>query len=300
MAAYETELKLQVMMPADGDKILEAPVLTAAMQAGTRCKDCLEARYYDTASGNLRKAGWAYRVRYEAGAWVATVKGGGQAAGGLHKRLEYNIAVAGPEPDLAVFSSTTAGKKLRQAAGGSELKTVMLTSFERETALLVIDGSTIEVAVDKGEIIAGQQRSPILEVELELKAGMPAVLLLTGAKLAGQFSLLLEPRSKFARGLALAGLAAWADQPAAGPVINRVHRLLAAQAALWYNPVKQQQAHQLLEISGLQQLIAGMAAYDGVKPRLADWRAVLEQAGTLDIKKTIPLLLTIWAIALDG
>nr|WP_092070047.1 CYTH domain-containing protein [Dendrosporobacter quercicolus]NSL48105.1 CYTH domain-containing protein [Dendrosporobacter quercicolus DSM 1736]SDM05508.1 CYTH domain-containing protein [Dendrosporobacter quercicolus] len=299
MAEYETELKLQITTSADGDKILEAPVLTAAMQAGTRRKDCLEARYYDTADGSLRMAGWAYRVRCEAGAWVATVKGGGQAAGGLHKRLEYNIAVAGPEPDLAVFSGTPAGKKLRSAAGASKLKTVMLTRFERETALVVIDGSTIEVAVDKGEIIAGHQRSPILEIELELKAGTPTVLLLTGAKLAEQFSLLLEPRSKFARGLALAGLAAWADQPAAGPVINRVHRLLAAQAALWHNPAEQQQEQQLLDISDLQQLIAGIAAYDGLKPRLADWRAVLEQAGTIDSKKTIPLLLTVWAIALD-
>lgn len=299
MAVYETELKLRVMAADEWKQILKSPVLSVWRQADTYSKEMLEARYYDTADGRLHKAGFAYRVRRENGRWIATVKGRGQAGGGLHKRLEYNLAVAAPGPDLSVFNGIDAPVcGLQQAVGAGELKTVMITRFERETVLISVGDSTIEVAADRGEIIAGGKRSPILEIELELKSGVPSALLLIGAKLAGQFFMLLEPRSKFARGLELAGIPAVVDQPEAGPVIGRVHRLLAVQAELWNNP-GERRVEQLADVRALQHSIAGIAAYDGLKVQLEAWRAALEKTGTVDLKKSIPVLLNIWAVALD-
>lgn len=209
----ETELKLQCTKPAIWPEILQADALQAVVVPGSAGEQWLEAHYYDTADRRLQQQRLAYRVRREGDVWMATVKGGGSAQGGLHRRQEWNIPVEGPEPDLSVFAATPVGLTLQQAAGGQPLISLLITRFARQTLdVRWPDGSEIEVAADRGEILAAGGSEPILEIELELKAGRPAALCELGAALAREFPLVPESRSKFYRGLLLAGLAA---QPAA-------------------------------------------------------------------------------------
>ncbi|MDD4600176.1 MAG: CYTH domain-containing protein, partial [Negativicutes bacterium] len=171
------------------------------------CHDTLEASYYDTPRHALRKAKLAYRIRREGGRWVSTVKGCGSSAGGLHTRQEWNIVVEDCAASVEPFLTTPIGEKLRETVGDDKLELLFITRFERRTLLIkTADGSLVEAAADRGEIIVDDQREPIMELELEIKEGNAAALLDLGATLAERYPLLLEPRSKYYRGLLLAGI----------------------------------------------------------------------------------------------
>lgn len=113
-------------------------------------------------------------------------------------------SVNGPQPDITVFEKITMGKNLMAVVAGQELGSIVMTRFERRRIdVIMSDGSQIEVAADKGEIIA-EKREPILEIELELKNGEVAALFRLGSILAKEFPLLPEGKSKYYRGLTLA------------------------------------------------------------------------------------------------
>ncbi|MDR3287861.1 MAG: CYTH domain-containing protein [Peptococcaceae bacterium] len=166
-----------------------------------------EASYYDTKDGNLGQKGITFRVRREGERWIATVKNPGTSAHGLHTRNEWSVEVQGSTPDLHCFSEMDIGPSLVESVGAEELRLLFKTRFERLTMLLESkEGNIIELAVDRGEIIAGDRREPIQEIELELKKGKPVAVIALGAELAACYPLLPERKTKFARGLALAGL----------------------------------------------------------------------------------------------
>jgi triphosphatase len=203
----ETELKLSCTDESVWEKIMSAEALAAVAMPGSEVTQHLESRYFDTPSHALQKAKLAYRLRREGENWIATVKGGGSSKGGLHARLEWNVAVLNGEPEIEVFSQTEIGLRLQEVVGKEILEPILITSFERRKVDAIMpDGSTIEVAADKGSIIAGEDTAPILEIELELKTGQPGALIKLGAALAKEYPLLPEPDSKFYRGLVLAGL----------------------------------------------------------------------------------------------
>ncbi len=298
MADQEIELKLQVADASVWPEILQCPFLRAAARPGSRHQERLEAWYYDTADGRLRQQGLAYRVRRERGQWVATVKGGGSSAGGLHQRMEINQPVTGPEADVSVFTDQALRERLVQAVGQDKLVPILITRFDRDLVVIEADGAVIEVAADQGEIIAGGRQAPILEVELELKSGHPAVLLRAGAKLATAFPLLLEPRSKFVRGLLLAGQPAvlepaGSEQPVSGPV----QQLLSLLVEQW-----QQSPYTGALLAGLfrlQQALAERPEYAAFRQPLASWIEDLNRGIQPDLTRTVPLLLEVWARTLQ-
>jgi len=203
----ETELKLKLLEPECWQQIAEAELLPATGSVGAVKRDFLESQYYDTPSRRLQKAQMAYRIRMEEGRWMATVKAGGSSDGGLHRREEYTAVLTEQEPSIAVFLGTPAGERLQKVIGDEPLEAIFTTRFSRyKRDITTPNGSCIELAVDLGEIISGGQSEPIGEVELELKAGHPSAVLALGSELAKAFPLRVEPRSKYFRGLQLAGL----------------------------------------------------------------------------------------------
>jgi inorganic triphosphatase YgiF len=66
------------------------------------------------------------------------------------------------------------------------------------------DGSEVEVALDRGEVVAGNKSTPIFELELELKAGQPCALFELAAQIATTIAVLPCTMSKAERGFALA------------------------------------------------------------------------------------------------
>lgn len=209
----EIELKLRFSSPDIKDKILNDVLLADLIFPGTRQRKYLENVYYDTATSALKRAGLAYRVRRQDQELVATVKADGQVGGGLHQRAEWSVIVKDPAPDISPFSDTPVGDRLENAVRREPLQELFKTCFWRESMDLQLDGAgCLELAIDQGEIRAGNKTDLIQEVELELKEGHVANLLHLAAQLAERYPLLPEMQSKYHRGLKLAGLAAEEDK----------------------------------------------------------------------------------------
>ncbi len=198
----EQELKLRLLDPGAWEQMLAHPLL--ALQDTPAIP--MHAIYYDTADAALQRAGLAYRVRQEGERWVATLKGEGTAAGGLHQRPEWNVAVTDARPSLAVFTESPLQAAL-EPLRDRPLLAILETQFQRnEKTISWEDGSRILLAADRGEIRANAAQEPILELELELVEGHPAAVLTLGAALCRDLPLLPDAQSKMQRGLLLAGL----------------------------------------------------------------------------------------------
>ncbi len=204
----ETELKLQCLNGAYWERLREGRALAEWVVVGSKGEDEMEARYFDTADLALQRSGLAYRVRREGGVWVATVKGNGSSGGGLHRREEWNVNVPSAEADIELLKGLSIWPQIKGAVGNAALEPIVVTRFQRFWQEVdTPDGSRVEIAFDKGVILAGEKEEPIMEVELELLEGNSAVLLELGAMLAKECGLRPESRSKFYRGLLLGGLA---------------------------------------------------------------------------------------------
>lgn len=204
---WETELKLYFLDEERWSEIFASSVVTR-LAVSPPAVDQLEAQYFDTAGNSLQKAGIAYRIRREKGQWVAAVKYGGSSNSGLHQRQEWNVLIDKPLPKGDYFQGTTIEKPLYDALGQEELIPQYCTRFERQYVnLRTEDGGLVELAADRGEIVVGEKKEPICEIELEVKEGKNDIILTLGAELANEFPLVPEWRSKYYRALLLAGKA---------------------------------------------------------------------------------------------
>jgi inorganic triphosphatase YgiF len=197
----EVELKLQVTDETVWEALIHK--LKTMPEASGYERILLAANYFDTVDGLLHKARLAYRVRKENHQWVATIKGGGCVVDGLHKRMEWNIKVENGEANLAVFNQTAVDQNIIKQLENEQLIPLVQTDFVRELVILTIGDDKIEVAMDKGVITGNKNEIPILEIELELKAGKEEILREFGEQLIKEFSLTLSNKSKFSRGLEL-------------------------------------------------------------------------------------------------
>ena len=69
--------------------------------------------------------------------------------------------------------------------------------------LLVMDGLTVELALDQGILLGGGKTVPLCEVEVELKSGTRQAADAFARYIAVRFGLVPESGSKFRRALAL-------------------------------------------------------------------------------------------------
>ncbi|SEJ40957.1 CYTH domain-containing protein [Propionispira arboris] len=287
----EIELKLQVM----DEHVWPMIVMYIKNLRGVKHSDKihLRANYFDTVDERLSKARLSYRVRRENDVWIATIKGDGSSLGGLHSRMEINVPVYSSKPDLSVFQANDIHKKILQVLDGGVLEGIVQTDFEREALLFEQNETWIEIALDQGSIIVADKKSPILEVELELKKGKAAELLSLGAQLAGQFPLRIESKSKLFRGLILAGRAK--EKPisfldSSNPLYY-VYELLDLISQEWTEE-KQVDSRQHLKI------LAGLLSYRqqiiGVEIELQEIYNKLNETGKYDRQKYMFSLLQIW------
>jgi len=189
--------------------------------------------YFDTADRLLRGNRMALRVRRIGGRWVQTLKTE-TAVRALSARGEWEVPAPRGRLDLDRFPMTPLAT-LMQAHPQARLQAAFRTRFRR--TVWHVDEGSIELALDDGEIIAGDQRAPILELELELKSGAPEALYRLALELAGKGrdALALRPAvdSKAARGYRLAAGEAPAPAKAnARAVVGALSRGTTLAAAL--------------------------------------------------------------------
>ena len=159
----------------------------------------METTYYDTPNGSLSARNITLRQRLENGNAVCTVKtqldGVGRGEWETnHQRIEDAIPVLcklGCTEDLIALT----------APG---LVRVCGARFTRQCKTLAVEGSTVELALDRSILLGGGRELPLCEVEVELKEGREDDALLFAQILAAKYGLQQETKSKFRRALDLA------------------------------------------------------------------------------------------------
>lgn len=215
------EIELKLALGPEGPDALRHHPLLEEIAPGVAF---LGNTYFDTPAGELEAARMALRLRRLDDRLLQTVKTRGEGGGGLSRRGEWEWQVPGPGLDLAGLAG------LPPAALGRDvlerLEARFTTDFRRETWQLEHRGARIELALDEGEITAGDRRVVIRELELELKAGEPAALWSLAEALAEHVALRPSDTSKAARGGAL--LAGEWRLPEGGSPQAWLHRAVVA------------------------------------------------------------------------
>jgi len=240
VAPLEVELKLAVE-PAALAAVGRHPAVRALAQARPRTARVIST-YYDTPDRRLRDAGVALRMRRSGRTWLMTVKGRAGDEASLSVRPEYEWPVRRGEIDTMRLATTPWRSLFTKALAKGGLAPVFTTDFRRRSiAIAFEDGTRATLAVDDGRIDAidraVRERPPpsgqadlqrISEIEIEVAAGDPMRAVELARVLAADLPLRVEPRSKAARGYALA------DRVAARPVRAldpAMHDGLGARAA---------------------------------------------------------------------
>lgn len=160
--------------------------------------------YYETDDGWLRGHDMGLRIRGQGKAYEMTLKTAGRSVGGLNQRPEYNIPLAKPELALEKLPADVWPGGSLPADLASRVKPLFSTDFHREKWLADYGDSRIEIALDHGEVKAGEHREPIGELELELLSGRVEDILALAGELLESGVLRQGSLSKAARGYHLA------------------------------------------------------------------------------------------------
>lgn len=160
--------------------------------------------YYETPENWLRRHDMGLRIRGANGRYEMTMKIAGHVVGGLHQRPEYNIDISKPELELERFPAQIWPQGTLPETLSAQVKPLFSTDFWREKWLVTEGTSRIEIALDLGEIKAGEFQEPICELELELLEGDANDVLKLARHLVSQSGLRQGSLSKAARGYYLA------------------------------------------------------------------------------------------------
>lgn len=220
----EFELKFQVPQ----ERVAE---VEDALKRGKVATTRLRARYYDTPDEVLAAAGLVLRIRQEGDTWVQTAKGPGR---GGFERLEHNVPLdrSGSKlpPDIAGHRGHPVYELLVHAlqASAGDLRPAFETDVTRVARTMRAGAASVEIALDRGQVRAGDRVQAVQELELELKEGTPAALIELARSWCRKRGLWLDPQSKSALGQRLAAGDAPAAAVMAQPVQAKARHLLPA------------------------------------------------------------------------
>lgn len=199
--ANEIELKLRIRA-ADLPRLRQHPAVRQAL-VGKAVTRRLTSIYYDTPELALLDTDLSLRVRRMSGGWFQAVKGAGHSLAGLHQRMEWEDIIAHGEPDFSKITDPVLTRVFDNPALRAALRPIFTTDVRRtEWQLCPAEGCDIEMALDLGDLIVGDKREPICEIELELKAGEPVQLFEFALTLLEDIPLWIENISKAQRGYA--------------------------------------------------------------------------------------------------
>jgi inorganic triphosphatase YgiF len=191
--ADEIELKLE-LSPADADRIVASKLFGESAKVAQQV-----STYFDTGENALAKAGFSLRIRRSGKTRIQTIKADGASGAGLFARTEWERPVNDDTPVLDY--ATPLPTLLGDAAKGIEPQ--FIVRVERCKWLVEEDEATVEVVLDRGEVIAGDRSEPICEIELELKLGDPAALFGLASKIDDIVPVRLGVLTKSERGYRL-------------------------------------------------------------------------------------------------
>ena len=240
----EVELKL-VVAPEDLARVERHPALKGMRHWAVR-REHLATVYYDTPDFALAREGVALRVRRNGERSVQTLKAAAIAAAGLHAREELEWPLAGGAgPDLAVLDETPYRRLFARKRVRERLQPVFTTEFDRAARMVAFaDGTAAELAIDRGEIRAGERAASISEAEIELKTGDAHRLFALAREIARDVPVRIGHASKAERGYALASGAPTAPQKARAVPLDGPLSAGAALRRIAFGCIAQMQANE--------------------------------------------------------
>lgn len=201
---HEIELKFVLDEPAE-KRLRENPALSRLAE-GKAATESLHSIYFDTADRALKANGLALRLRRKGRRWVQTVKARRGLSSGLSSAEEAESTAPGGRLALDRVPDAAIREALQRHLDGRAPEPVCETRMRRTTRALVLDdGSRVELAIDVGEVRAGDRAEPWREAELELKSGAPAALFRAARLLFPEGGLEFSTLTKAERGYLLAG-----------------------------------------------------------------------------------------------
>lgn len=292
----ETELKFD-LEPAVAAKLCR----DVLMIDGDGHEQALRSVYFDTPNFGLRDAGIALRVREGGGRRVQTVK---QSNGDPVVRGEWECDVTAMAPDFGAAADSPLDDAL-PAADRDRLRAVFEVRVDRAARQVEVGGGVVEMALDRGQVIADGRDSPVCELELELKGGAPEALFELARSLSGDAALDLAFASKAERGYALLDGGVLAAQQAAPTVLDRkgdagrafqaiaANALIqiAANARVLRSARRPEAVHQLRvglrrlrsALSLFEVVLAADKRFEAVKAELKWMTKELDEARNLDV-----------------
>jgi len=205
----EIELKFLVEDEIARERILQDHHLQKLADENTLETIPMKAVYFDTEDKDLLKMKFAFRVRYEDGRPVATMKWGGGVEDGLHRRGELNVTVNEEFvqcPDMGIFRGSEIYEELTELVAEKPMIPVMEMEFVRKQMHVDTGRSISVVSLDEGEIRTAGGSAVISELEVELYSGDQEDMIALGRELAAKYNLQAGEKSKYQRGLELLGL----------------------------------------------------------------------------------------------
>lgn len=195
--SIEPELKFRVAKRRLGSV---ARMRLKGARPGERTDRELVSTYFDTPKRKLHRHGLTLRVRQADGEFRQTVK---TSATGGFARGEWEADVNDVKPSFRDLDGTPLAA-LATSRLKHKLKPVFHTSVHRIARALHVGASEIELAVDRGDLVAGRESRPIGEFELELKKGRTADLFWIARQFERKTGAELDLCSKSERGYRLA------------------------------------------------------------------------------------------------
>lgn len=181
-------------------KYAATPEILAAVrkELGEVTEISMETTYYDTPNRDLSARHMTLRRRFENGISVCTLK----APDGDNRRKEWEVEAAFIETAIPMLCKLSNWKEL-EIFTAEGLIAVCGARFTRQAATVTLPDCVVEVALDSGILLGGGREVPLCELEVELKSGSEAAATQFARILAAKYSLVGEPKSKFARARAL-------------------------------------------------------------------------------------------------
>ena len=207
----ETEIELKLTTSPDNlTKLLKMVGDVDGVDTESRETKRVLSTYYDTEDRRLKRRGLTLRVRDKAGERVQTLKSDGTAVSGVLTRQEWTTPLDGALPELGGLGSPAIHDRIGLILP-QELVPVFKTDVKRTTIVVHHsvppdssgDSARVELAFDRGRIVAGKKKQSISEVELELLQGTTTALLDLANILADRASTVLNLYSKVNRGFDL-------------------------------------------------------------------------------------------------
>jgi triphosphatase len=198
---YETEIKFATDS-AGLELALDSPFLASATPFQTHK---LRTIYFDTPSGDLGKKGVTLRIRECAQKQnVLCFKLNNASGDDPFRRTEVEVVSPDLQPDVSMFDRTTRDL-LAQMIADRPLERQFEIRMSRRSALVKRKRSEVEVSLDDGCVMIGENSFPLTELELEQKSGDGADLYEFAIDLAEQLPLRLDFVSKSEKACRLRG-----------------------------------------------------------------------------------------------